>query len=176
MVQINAKSLLKEGQVLLIVVPSEKMPSTVISLSKEAVSSNLAYFTMSKSADIMVQDFKKNKISLERVLFVDGISKTFKNAPDQDKYGYYVASPGDLTGISVSLSKLLKHEFKSIIFDSLNNLLVYRDYSTLNKFFQHTVMLVRENKASMAILAVDTSDSKSIIENLGMIVDKVIRL
>ncbi|MDP6671293.1 MAG: hypothetical protein QGI60_05790, partial [archaeon] len=92
---------------------------------KKLSGKNVCYVTLNKTAESLKELFKKNGVNVDNVVFIDAISKTFKQVPDQTEGCYFIRSPGALTDLSIRIHKLLEHGFEYLVFDSLTNLLVY---------------------------------------------------
>ena len=76
---------LKENKIVLLLVPSLDYNDIVHANAKILSKKNLGYITLNKTADSLKEDFKKAKVNVENILFIDAISKTIKNVPDQAK-------------------------------------------------------------------------------------------
>ncbi|MBI2629498.1 hypothetical protein HYW76_00185 [Candidatus Pacearchaeota archaeon] len=172
----NIKKELSNNQTILLIMSSADYNKEIVDIVKELSKSNIAYVTLNKTKDSLVELFKKNKIKTESIVFVDAISKTIKNVPDQSEGVYYCSSPGALTEISLVISKFVRHNFDYIIFDSLTNLLVYQSKAPVSKFVASLVNKIKESKTKAIFYALSVKEQEALIKESGMFVDKVIDL
>ena len=148
----------------------------IIKVMKELSGSSICYVTLNKTADSLKELFKKNKINIDKVTFIDAISKTIKKVPEMSDKIYYVSSPGALTEISLVITKFIKHNFNYLIFDSLTNLLVYESRAPVAKFLSTLVNKIKESKTKSVFYALAVKEQETLIRESSMFVDKVIDL
>jgi len=172
----DIKKELSENQTILLIMDSAEYNQDIVSFVKKLNGKNIAYVTLNKTKDSLVELFKKNKIKIENIVFVDAISKTLKSVPDQSEGVYYVSSPGALTELSLVISKFIRHDFDYLIFDSLTNLLVYESKAPVGKFVSALVNKIKESKTKAVFYALSVKEQEALIKESGMFVDKVIDL
>jgi len=172
----DIKKELSENQTILLIMDSAEYNSEIISIVKKLDGKNIAYVTLNKTKDSLVELFKKNKIKTGNIVFIDAISKTIKSVPEQSDGVYYVSSPGALTELSLVISKFVRHNFDYLIFDSLTNLLVYESKAPVGKFVSSLVNKIKESKTKAIFYALSVKEQESLIKESGMFVDKVIDL
>lgn len=172
----DIKKELSENQTILLIMPSTDYNKDIVDVVKKLSSKNIAYITLNKTKDSLVELFKKNKVKVENIVFVDAISKTIKSVPDQSEGVYYVSSPGALTELSLVISKFIRHNFEYLIFDSLTNLLVYENKAPVAKFVSSLVNKIKESKTQAIFYALSVKEQEALIKESGMFVDKVIDL
>jgi archaellum biogenesis ATPase FlaH len=172
----DIKKELSQNQTILLIMSSSDYNNKIIEVLKKINGKNIAYVTLNKTRDSLVELFKKNKIKTESIVFVDAISKTIKNVPDQSDAVYYVSSPGALTELSLVISKFIRHDFDYLIFDSLTNLLVYESKAPVGKFVSSLVNKIKESKTRAIFYALSVKEQEALIKESGMFVDKVIEL
>lgn len=124
----------------------------------------------------MKETFDKKGVNTENMVFIDAISKTFKETPDMTDQCYYCSSPNSFTEISLAISKVLKHGFDYLIFDSLASLLVYEGKAPVSKFASNIVNKMKNADVKGIFYALDINKHKSTIQEAGMFLDKVINL
>ena len=115
----DIKSELSKNKNVLIVVSGTDYNKLVSNVVKKIAGKNVCYVTINKTFDSLMEVFKKKKVKTENIVFIDAISKSIKEAPDQSDQVYYVISPGALTELSLVISKFLKHEFDYLIFERI---------------------------------------------------------
>jgi KaiC/GvpD/RAD55 family RecA-like ATPase len=167
---------LNKNQVVLLVVPPEKYNRIVVDTTKKLSKSNVVYVTLNKTFNSLRESFKKSKVNMSRVLFLDAISKTITEVPNQVDNCYYVSSPGSLTEMSLVIDKFLHHNFDYLIFDSLTNLTVYEKKNPVVRFVSSVINKVHEGKTRVVFLAVKSSENEALIQEVSPFVDKVIKV
>lgn len=172
----NIKKELSGSQTILLIMSSTLYNKEIVNIMKKLGGESIVYVTLNKTSDSLRELFKKNKIKTEKIVFIDAISKTIKNVPDQSNGVYYVSSPGALTELSLAISKFVKHGFDYVIFDSLTNLLVYESKAPVAKFVASLVNNIRESKTKAIFYALSVKEQEALIKESGMFVDKVIDL
>ncbi len=172
----DIKKELSANQTILLIMPSADYNKEIVDVMKKLSGKNIVYVTLNKTQDSLREIFKKNHVNIENVVFVDAISKTIKNVPDQSEGVYYVSSPGALTEIALVISKFTKHNFDYLVFDSLTNLLVYQSKAPVGKFVASLVNKIKESKTKAIFYALSVKEQEALIKESGMFVDKVIDL
>lgn len=172
----DIKKELSENQTILLLMPSTEYNNKIVEVVKKLDGKNIVYVTLNKTKDSLVEIFKKNKVKVDNIVFIDAISKTIKSVPDQSEGVYYVSSPGAMTELSLVISKFIKHNFEYLIFDSLTNLLVYEGKAPVAKFVSSLVNQIKGSKTKAIFYALSLREQESLIKESGMFVDKVIDL
>jgi hypothetical protein len=174
--KIDIEKELKENKIILILVPSIDYNEMVHNTVRDLAKKNLGYVTLNKTYDSLKEDFKKSKINTNNILFIDAISKTIKNVPDQAKGVYYLSAPNSLTEISIQVSSIVRHKFDYLIFDSLTNLLIYQQKAPVAKFLATIINKIRDSDTRAVFYCLDVKEHEELIEEAEMFVDKVIRI
>jgi hypothetical protein len=172
----NIKKELSNNQTILLLMSSVDYNDNIIEMVKELSSSSICYVTLNKTFDSLNEIFKKKKVNVKNIVFIDAISKTIKNVTNESEGVYYVSSPGALTEISLVISKFLRHGFEYIIFDSLTSLLVYQGKAPVSKFVSSLVNKIKASKIKAVFYALSVKEQDALIKESGMFVDKVIEL
>jgi archaellum biogenesis ATPase FlaH len=167
---------LDENQIELLVVSSTNYNEVVVDVVKQLSKGSVAYVTLNKTYSALDEIFKKKGVATENIVYIDTITKTIRNVPDQDDRCYYVSSPGALTEMSLAIGKLLNHGFDYLIFDSLTNLLIYEQRSPVAKFVQSIINKVRDSKTKAVFYVLSLKEQDELIQETGMFVDKVLDL
>ena len=169
------KNILKHKTTLLII-PSETYNKTMLDVAKNIGKEGICYVTLNKTFSNLQESFKKQKISLENMTFIDAISKTLKKTPDQTKGCYFVTSPAALTEISLAIPRFLKHNFKWIIFDSLTNLLIYEKNDTVARFVSSLINKINDSNTNIVFYALKVPEHENLIKEVSLFVDQVVDL
>jgi KaiC/GvpD/RAD55 family RecA-like ATPase len=169
----DIKKELAENRIILAVVSGEKYAEFIVQCMKK-LSGSICYLTLNKTYDSMKELFEKKGVNLGDVIFIDAISKTIKDVPDQAKSVYYCSSPGALTEISIAVERFIRHGFDYIVFDSLTNLLIYERKAPVARFVSSLVNKIRESGTKALFLALKLNEQDAMIKETEMFVDKVI--
>jgi archaellum biogenesis ATPase FlaH len=170
----DIKKSLSKDQTLLLLMPGIQYNDEILDIVKQLSDESICYVTINKTFDALMENFKKNKINTENLVFIDAISKTIKATPDQASQCYFVESPAALTELSLVISKFLRHEFKYLIFDSLTNLLIYQSKAPVAKFLSSLVNKIRQSKTKAVFYALSLKEQEDLIKQCGMFVDNVV--
>jgi len=171
--KMDVKKELASNQTVLLVMPSVEYNGVIVDVIKQ-LSGNICYVTANKTYDALKESFQKNKVNIEKIVFIDTISKTMKKVPDQAESVYYVSSPGALTELSLAVEKFLRHDFDYLIFDSITNLAIYQNKNICAKFITDLVNKVKKTKTKAVFYAVDSEEQRGVIDHAGQIVDSVV--
>jgi len=167
---------LEANKIILLLVPSLEYSDIVLADAKALSKKNLGYITLNKTFESLKEDFIKAKANIDNILFIDAISKTIKNVPDQAKGVYYLSAPNSLTEISLQISSLITHKFDYIVFDSLTNLLIYQTKAPVAKFLSTIINKIRDSDTRAVFYCLDVREHEELIEEASMFVDKVVKL
>jgi poly-D-alanine transfer protein DltD len=169
----DIKKELASNQTVLLSMPSVEYKKEMIAVIKK-LSGNICYITANKTFDALKETFKKNKVNVEKVVFIDTISKTMKKVPDQADGVYYVSSPGSLTELSLVVKKFLKHEFDYLVFDAITNLATYQSENMSTKFLVDLVDKIKKTKTNAVFYAIESVENEDIIAKVSTVVDSVV--
>lgn len=172
----DIKKELKNNQIIMVVEPAEKYSQTVVDIARALSKKSLCYVTLNKTFDSLKEEFKKKKVNTENIIFIDAISKTIKQVPQQTDSCYYVSSPGSLTEISIAIDRFLRHNFEYLVFDSLTNMLIYEKKAPVAKFISSIVNKIKQSKTKAVFYALKIKEQNEIIEEAEMFVDKIINI
>lgn len=171
----DIKKELASNQTVLLLMPGTEYNEIIVNVLKK-LNGNICYVTLNKTSDSLRELFKKKKIKTENLVFIDAISKTIKDVPDQGDGVYYVSSPGALTELALVIEKFIRHKFDYLIFDSLTNLLVYESKAPVSKFVSTLVNKIKQVNTKAVFYALSVKDQETLIKESGMFVDKVLNL
>ncbi|MBT3691550.1 hypothetical protein HOG16_04905 [Candidatus Woesearchaeota archaeon] len=169
----NIKKSLSENQTILLTMDSAEYNKIMINSIKSLSTGTVCYVTTNKTFDALKETFKKSKIIMKNIVFIDAISKTIKKTPSQKENVYYVSSPGALTELSLVIDKFLRHEFNYLIFDSITNLNIYNKTPICAKFMTSLINKIKKGKTKAIFYAIGSKENE-LINQVGTYVDKVI--
>jgi KaiC/GvpD/RAD55 family RecA-like ATPase len=171
----DIKKELSSNKTILVLMNSSNYNSQLTKIMKSLKGKNICYVTTNKTYESLKEAFVKSKISLEKVVFIDAISKTIKQMPDQSENVYYVSSPGSLTEISLVVSKFLNHNFDYLIFDSLSNLGIYNKMNLCVKFMVSLSNNIKKSDTRSLFYFIGNKKDE-ILNHASMFVDKVVEI
>jgi len=169
----GVKKILDSNQAVLLIVPSTDYNKVMIDTLKELSGESICYVTLNKTYDGFVETCKKNKIKMDKIGFIDAISKSFKKSPTDSENVYYISSPGALTELSLVIGKFLEHDFKYFVFDSITNLGIYHKQDICSKFSSSLVNKIKGKQTKAVFYAIGSRDD-SLVKQVGMFVDEVV--
>jgi len=173
---VDLKSELFETPTILLLIPGVEYNDLTRDIAKQLSGEKVIYVTLNKTYFSLKEIFEKDTVDIKNFVFIDGITKTIQTVPNFIKQAYFANSPGGLVKISIDLSKLLKQGFDYIVFDSLTNLLIYREKAPVAKFVSNTIARIRQHKSKAVFYALSVKDQKDLIQEAAMFVDRVIDL
>ena len=173
---INIIEKLSVDQTVLLLISGTEYNDITLNLAKQLSGKKVAYVTLNKTCIALRDHFKKEGVGVENFVFIDGITKTIKNVPDMSDGCYYVSSPNALTEISITISKLLKHGFDYLVFDSLTNLLIYQEKAPVARFVSNAVAKIKSENGKALFYALSGGKQEALIQEAGMFVDRVVDL
>ncbi|MCX6773052.1 MAG: hypothetical protein NTV88_04775 [Candidatus Micrarchaeota archaeon] len=172
----DIKKELDKNSVILLLVPSGNYNELVLQHAKRLSGNTVCFVTLNKTFPAIRDTFKKKKIDTANIVFIDAISKSMQNVPDQTAGCYYVSSPASLTELEIAAIKLLRHGFNYLMFDSLTSMLVYQKNAPLAKFVAALANNARQYNAKAVFYMIKNDEQKQTIDQVSAIVDRVIDL
>ena len=137
---------------------------------------NVIYITISNSYTKILSQLEKEKISSEKISFIDMISVDRGIETTQEENVSLIESPTGLTELVEQLEKNLKKTGKNtiVILDSISTMTVYNDTGTAEKVIHTMIGKINTNNASAILMSSDSKETEKIIKTIGQFVDKTI--
>jgi len=137
---------------------------------------NVIYITISNSYTKILSQLEKEKISSEKISFIDMISVNRGIEITGEKNIVLIESPTGLTELVDQLEKNLKKTGKNtiVILDSISTMTVYNDASTIEKVIHTMIGKINTNNASAILISSDSKETEKITKTIGQFVDKTI--
>ncbi|MBW2998129.1 hypothetical protein KY321_01200 [Candidatus Woesearchaeota archaeon] len=167
---------LENNDVLLIVIPSDKYHKFSSDIIKRLAEQPVCYVTLNQTAEALKEEFKKHKVKSSNTIILDGITKTFREDPEESQSVYYMSSPSAFTEISLTVSKFIKFGFQYLVFDNITNLIVYSGSTQISKFVSNLMTKTKSEKIKSVFYALDIKEHEGLIKQCESFVDKVIKL
>lgn len=159
---------------ILLVVSTGDYYYDILDTVKRLQGKSICYVTLNKTRKALQEDFKKNGIDTANIMIVDAISKTVEPSLAAEEHCFFVSSPGALTELSIAIRKFLNYDFEYIIFDSLNNLLIYREVPIVKRWLSSIVSSIKGSKSKAIFYTVNSEEQQDFIKEVGSLVDEVI--
>jgi len=134
------------------------------------------YVTLNKPFETIKNEFEKNKINTQLIIFIDAVTKTSGGKTEKTKQCLFIGSPENLTDISMAMDqavRALPEKEKFLFFDSLSTLLLYNTVGTVAKFIHFLAGKMRVWKVGGIIVSLEKTDTE-LIKELSQFCDVVI--
>lgn len=171
---IDIKKELETHRTILFQMTGKEYNDIVENTVKDLSGDSICYVTINKTYKALKENFEEAGINTDNIIFLDAISGSIKETPTDKENIKFVDSPSSFTDLSLAISDLLKGDAKYLIFDSITNLLTYRDKETVEKFLSNIVNKVRGSDTRAVFYALQTSSQEELISKTSMFVDKAL--
>ncbi|MBP1928976.1 hypothetical protein J2741_001523 [Methanolinea mesophila] len=136
--------------------------------------------TTNQPYDILKKNYEKNGIPMDRITVVDTVTK-YALGRDHEPVPNcrFVTNPADLTAIGIAVTESLgglKGKKVSLLFDSVNSMLIYISSANITKFVHFVTNKLRLTGFSGIFLAVEKGLDPDVLTQLITFVDKAIDL
>jgi len=167
--------------VALAVVDANKYQQTNTKIIAELTKQNIpgVYVTLNRPYENVKEMLKKQKIDLDKVIFIDGVTKTAGGEITKRADCLYIGGPKSLSDISIAMDQAIMgipKKDKFLFFDSLSTLLVFNDASIVLKFVHFLAGKMRIWKVRGIIISLRRTKDKELIELLKENCDVVLDL
>jgi len=165
-------------KILLIVIPSSEYNEAILDISLQLNNnfSRIAYISLNKLINPLKRSLQQKNVHLEKFYFIDGITKTAIPVPPEDANAIFLPAPNDMTKLSIALTKTMQsYDPDVILFDSLSTLLIYENPDVVTQFVYSIINKVHAYGIKIVFTCLDGDKEKQLINNLSLIVDKIIK-
>lgn len=171
---------IKDEELYLIMASAPDIRSKNIELIKELLAKDyyVLVITTNQPYDILKRNYEKYGISMEKIFVVDIITK---NAMGHDhepvKNCRFVNNPADMTAIGIAVTESLsglKGKKVSLLFDSVNSMMIYISSQNITKFVHFITNKLRLMNFSGMFLAVQKGLDPDLLTQLTTFVDEVV--
>ncbi|MDE1797830.1 MAG: hypothetical protein KGH63_00300 [Candidatus Micrarchaeota archaeon] len=160
--------------ILLLIVQSADYQAEVVRSVRSLAGKRICYVTLNKTCASLHELFKREKIDLESIVFVDTVSSALHQTPARTKNCHFTTSPLLLSEVFGTITRLDLANFDCLIFDSLTNLAAYDNNAALLNFFFNLTSHARESGTSAVFYALQNPSNEAVIRDLSKFVDKVL--
>ncbi|MFH1972297.1 MAG: hypothetical protein ABIJ18_02355 [archaeon] len=131
------------------------------------------YISLNRPFSSLVTTLNSNNIDMERLFFIDCVSKRVKESENC----VFLGTEYSLTNLGIALTTLLKKDDFSFVFlDSLNTLSLYNGLESALKFSHFLISQLRDHNKNGIILGIHEDTNKRIVRELSQLCDIVIDL
>jgi hypothetical protein len=134
--------------------------------------------TTNQPYDILKKSYEKNGIPMDKIFVVDTVTK-YALGRDHEPVPNcrFVTNPADLTAIGIAVTESLgglRGKKVSLLFDSVNSMLIYISSQKITKFVHFVTNKLRLMEFSGIFLAVEKGLDPDILTQLTTFVDRTI--
>jgi len=134
--------------------------------------------TTNKPYDILKKNYEKNGILLDRIHFVDTVTKyAMGRDPQPVKNCRFINNPANLTDIGIAVTEMLKDlEGKKVclVFDSVSSILIYISSQNITKFIHFVTNKLRLLNFAGFFLVGEKGMDPDVLVQLTTFVDAVV--
>ena len=151
--KLEIKKEMENSKTMLVMIPHVDYDAIIVDIVSQISPRRICYVTLNKTYGSLRDFFNSKEISTVNMTFVDGITRTVINAQNLENR-YFLSSPGALDELNKTISELLHRNFSYLIFDSLTDLLTYRNADEVEKFVNNITDLLVGNRCKGIFYAV----------------------
>lgn len=134
--------------------------------------------SMNQPYDTLKRAYEKNGISMEKVFIIDTVTRYAMGRDHEPVTNCrFVNNPADLTDLGIAVTSVirtLKGQKVSLLFDSVNAMLIYISSQNITKFIHFVTTKLRLMDFSGIFLAVEKGLDPDVFSQLKLFVDRVI--
>lgn len=128
--------------------------------------------------DVLKKNFEKNGVPMEKISIVDTVTKhAMGHDHEPERNCSFVSNPADLTAIGIAVTESLaglKGKKVSLVFDSVNSMLIYISSQNITRFIHFVTNKLRLMRFSGIFIAVEKGLDPNVLTQLTMFVDTII--
>ena len=170
---------IKKGEVVVVIIPDKTFGRDNIEVTSQLSKdyNSICYISLNKPYFHLIKSFEDNKIDINKLFFIDAVTKASKSDIKKLKNCIFINSISSLTKISISIASALESgKFGCLIFDSLSTMLIYHDTVTVTKFMHSLIVTARSFKCTTVFTCLKGNEKSPLIRDLSMFVDKIIKI
>lgn len=171
---------MKEHELYLIMSPPTEIRKKNIELIEQLISEDyfVIVITTNQPYDILKKNYEKNGIPIERIHFVDTVTKyAMGGDPPPVKKCWFISNPANLTDIGIAVTETLKGlEGKKVclLFDSVSSMLIYMSSQNITRFIHFITTKLRLLNFAGIFLVAENGLDPDVLVQLTTFVDAVI--
>jgi hypothetical protein len=170
----------KEDDIYLIMASAKEIRNRNIELLKTLTQADyhVLVITTNQPYDILKKSYESNGIPMDHIFFVDTVTRyAMGHDPGPAINCRFITNPADMTAIGIAIIEALKElqgTKVSLLFDSVNSMLIYISSSNITKFIHFITNKLRLMGFSGIFLAVEKGLDPDVLTHLTTFVDAVI--
>ncbi len=132
------------------------------------------YVTLNKPFSTLQSVFKKEKINLDMIIFIDAVTELAGGKFKKTKNCLFIGSPEKLSDISLAMDQAIRAiptKERFVFFDSLSTLLMYNNIDTVARFIHFLAGKMRIWKVKGIIISLQKKEDKELINELAQFCD-----
>lgn len=171
---------MKEHELYLIMSSPTEIRNKNIEVIEKVLSEDytVLVITTNQPYDILKKNYEKNGILLDRIHFVDTVTKyAMGRDPQPVKNCRFINNPANLTDMGIAVTEILKDlEGKKVclLFDSVNSMLIYISSQNITKFIHFVTNKLRLLNFAGFFLVVEKGMDPDVLVQLTTFVDVVV--
>ena len=139
---------------------------------------NVLVITTNQPYDVLKKNYERDGIAMEKVFIVDTVTK-YALGHDHEPVTNcrFINNPADMTSIGIAVTESLsglKGKKVSMLFDSVNSMMIYISSQNITKFIHFVTNKLRLLNFSGMFLAVEKGLDPDVLTQLTTFVDEVI--
>jgi len=138
-----------------------------------------SYVTVNRPYENLVFTLDKHKINMDKLFFIDCITKNIGGAEKNIPNCLFLDSPSSLTDLGIALHEyvsLTKDKKRFLFLDSLSTLFIHNDRNTMMRFIHYITGKMRLWNISGIMISLHEETDKNIIAELSQFCDKIIKV
>lgn len=171
---------IRDQEIYLVMSTAERIRDQNIELIKNLMAQDhyLIVITTNQPYDVLKRSYEAKGIPLDRIFFIDTVTKyALGYQHDPVPNCKFVNNPGDLTNIGIAVTTTLsrfKDQKVSLLFDSVNAMLIYISSQNITKFIHFVTTKLRLMNFTGIFIAVEKGLDPEVFTQLVTFVDRVI--
>lgn len=129
-------------------------------------------------SSVLEKLYTQKGIDTSKIFYIDAISAySLGKTPEEDERHLNISNPGDLTSLSIAITKAIKQMSGNkifILFDSISSMLIYIPTLKTVKFIHFLSNKIRQIDYSGALLAVEGGLDPMMLAQVSSFVDDVV--
>ncbi|MBU2099705.1 hypothetical protein KKG83_07555 [Candidatus Micrarchaeota archaeon] len=169
----------EKSQNIILTIQEEKYKVVVNELLAQLVSEkkSVCFVSVNKTVKAMEKEWKESKISIEKIYFIDCVSKSISKGKISwsDEKTQYIDNPNALTQMSLAIFKLFEEKkIDFFVLDSINTLLIYNQEKEILKFVHHTAGKLKEGNKTGIFIYLKEEGNGQLLKKFSQFADKII--
>jgi hypothetical protein len=171
---------IRDDELYLIIAAAGEIRSKNIELIKVLLAKgyHVLVITTNQPYDILKKSYEKNGIPTNEISIVDTVTKyALGHDHEAVENCRFVSNPADLTAIGIAVTESLgelKGKKVSLLFDSINAMLIYLSSQNITKFIHFVTNKIRLMGFSGIFLAVEKGLDPDVLAQLTTFVDDIV--